>query len=117
MPFATDNRPETVPLVRRRPCARKKLWIAWQGQRKDSSERTPNTAVGRANPPLRLTQEQVFDLVGYKDERIRKILNSDIDYRHFYLDEGDHRLVFALEPALLGPPISRPDLPSLQIIQ
>ena len=42
---------------------------------------------GRANPPLRLTQEQVFDLAGYKDERIRKIfLNSDIDYRHFYLE-------------------------------
>jgi polyketide synthase Type III len=44
-------------------------------------------AVGRANPPLTLTQEQVFDLAGYKDERIRKIfLNSDIDRRHFYLD-------------------------------
>ena len=42
-------------------------------------------AVGRANPPIRLTPEQAFYAAGYKNERIRKIfLNSDIEYRHFY---------------------------------
>jgi len=45
--------------------------------------------IGTANPPVRLTQEQSFHAAGYQSERIRKIfLNSDIDYRHFYL-EGD----------------------------
>lgn len=45
--------------------------------------------VGTANPGLRLTQEQALHAIGYKSERIRKIFtNSDIDYRHFYL-EGD----------------------------
>src|ERR1700722_15731977 len=44
-------------------------------------------AIGTAVPPLRLMQEQAFQLCGYKSERIRRIfLNSDIDYRHFYLD-------------------------------
>jgi polyketide synthase Type III len=41
--------------------------------------------IGKANPPIRLTQEQSFHAAGYKSELIRKIfLNSDIDYRHFY---------------------------------
>src|SRR6201984_1992107 len=45
--------------------------------------------IGTANPALRLTQEQSFDVAGYQSDRIRKMfLNSDIDYRHFYL-EGD----------------------------
>jgi polyketide synthase Type III len=45
--------------------------------------------IGRANPAIRLTQEQSYHALGYQSERIRKIfLNSDIDYRHFYL-EGD----------------------------
>ncbi len=45
--------------------------------------------IGTANPALRLTQEQSFHAAGYQNERIRKMfLNSDIDYRHFYL-EGD----------------------------
>src|SRR5580692_8046787 len=44
-------------------------------------------SVGTAVPPLRLRQEEAFQLCGYKSERIRKIfLNSDIDYRHFYLN-------------------------------
>ena len=44
-------------------------------------------AIGTAVPPLRLNQPEAFQLCGYKSERIRKIfLNSDIDYRHFYLD-------------------------------
>src|SRR5579862_5572440 len=44
-------------------------------------------AAGTAVPSLRLKQEEAFELCGYKSERIRKIfLNSDIDYRHFYLD-------------------------------
>jgi polyketide synthase Type III len=43
--------------------------------------------IGTANPPVRLTQEQSFHAAGYKGERIRKIfLNSDIDYRHFFLE-------------------------------
>src|ERR1700722_672438 len=46
-------------------------------------------AIGTAVPPLRLMQEQAFQLCGYKSERIRRIfLNSDIDYRHFYLDSN-----------------------------
>jgi 3,5-dihydroxyphenylacetyl-CoA synthase len=45
--------------------------------------------IGTANPVLRLTQKESFQAVGYQSERIRKMfLNSDIDYRHFYL-EGD----------------------------
>ena len=49
-------------------------------------------SIGTANPPLRLTQEQSFHAAGYKSERIRKIfLNSDIDYRHFYLEGGPNR--------------------------
>src|ERR1700739_1313299 len=46
-------------------------------------------AIGTANPPLRLTQEQSFHAAGYQTERVRKMfLNSDIDFRHFCL-EGD----------------------------
>ena len=48
--------------------------------------------IGTANPPLRLTQEQSFHAAGYQGERIRKIfLNSDIDYRHFYLEGALNR--------------------------
>jgi predicted naringenin-chalcone synthase len=44
-------------------------------------------AVGTANPPRRFTQEEVFRLAGYKSPRILNIFqNSDIDYRHFYID-------------------------------
>jgi polyketide synthase Type III len=44
-------------------------------------------AIGTANPPVRLTQEQSFHAAGYQGERIRKIfLNSDIEHRHFYLE-------------------------------
>ena len=44
-------------------------------------------AVGTANPPRRFTQEEAFRLAGYTSPRILNIfLNSDIDYRHFYLD-------------------------------
>src|SRR6266481_5949669 len=43
--------------------------------------------IGAANPVLRLTQEQSFHAIGYQSDRIRKIfLNSDIHYRHFYLE-------------------------------
>ncbi len=49
-------------------------------------------SIGTANPPLRLTQEQSFQAAGYKNARIRNIfLNSDIDYRHFYLEGGPNR--------------------------
>lgn len=38
-------------------------------------------------PPRRLTQEEVFAVMGYTSPRIRQIfLNSDIDYRHFWAD-------------------------------
>src|SRR4029077_5076165 len=48
--------------------------------------------IGTANPVLRLTQEQSFHAVGYQSERIRKMfLNSDIDYRHFYLEGSPNR--------------------------
>jgi polyketide synthase Type III len=48
--------------------------------------------IGTANPPVRLTQEQSFHAAGYQGERIRKIfLNSDIDYRHFYLEGSPNR--------------------------
>ena len=44
-------------------------------------------AIGKANPPLQLTQEETFRLVGYDNPRILKILlNSGIDFRHFYRD-------------------------------
>ena len=50
------------------------------------------TGIGTANPPLRLTQEESFYATGYESERIRKIfLNSDIDFRHFYLEGGLNR--------------------------
>lgn len=43
--------------------------------------------IGKANPPVRMTQEDTFRAAGYHGERIRKIfLNSDIEYRHFYLE-------------------------------
>lgn len=49
-------------------------------------------SIGMANPPLRLTQEESFHAAGYNSERIRNIfLNSDIDYRHFYLEDVLHR--------------------------
>jgi polyketide synthase Type III len=48
--------------------------------------------IGTANPSLRLTQEQSFCVTGYESERIRKIfLNSDIDFRHFYFENGLNR--------------------------
>ena len=48
--------------------------------------------IGTANPPVRLTQEQSFHAAGYQGERIRKIfLDSDIDYRHFYLEGALNR--------------------------
>ena len=43
--------------------------------------------IGTANPALRLTQEESFHAAGYSSARIRNIfLNSDIAYRHFYLE-------------------------------
>ena len=48
--------------------------------------------IGTANPAVRFTQEQSFHAAGYQGERIRKIfLNSDIDYRHFYLEGALNR--------------------------
>jgi predicted naringenin-chalcone synthase len=44
-------------------------------------------AIGTANPPRRFTQEEAFRLAGYENPRILSIFqNSDIDYRHFYID-------------------------------
>jgi hypothetical protein len=59
--------------------------------------------IGTANPPFRLTQAQSFHAAGYERERIRKIfLNSDIDYRHFYLEGALNRKakLRSTEPAL-----------------
>jgi len=48
--------------------------------------------IGTANPPLRLTQAQTFHAAGYQSDRIRRIfLNSDIEYRHFYLEGALNR--------------------------
>jgi 3,5-dihydroxyphenylacetyl-CoA synthase len=48
--------------------------------------------IGTANPQVGLTQEQSFYAAGYQGERIRKIfLNSDIDYRYFYLEGAPNR--------------------------
>ena len=69
-------------------------WQADSGRReekvKSSLVSNPRIiAIGTANPPLRMTQEQSFHAAGYRTERIRKLfLNSDIDFRHFCL-EGD----------------------------
>src|SRR3990170_4784752 len=44
-------------------------------------------AVATANPPQRFTQEEVLRLAGYTRPVARDIfLNSDIDYRHLYID-------------------------------
>jgi len=44
-------------------------------------------ALGTANPPHRFTQQDVYRMAGYHSQRILEIfLNSDIDYRHLYLD-------------------------------
>lgn len=49
-------------------------------------------AVGTATPQHRFAQEEIFRLSGYTDERTRSIfLNSDIDYRHIYLDGEPNR--------------------------
>ena len=59
--------------------------------------------IGTANPPFKLTQAQSFHAAGYERERIRKIfLNSDIDYRHFYLEGALNRKakLRSTEPAL-----------------
>ncbi len=48
--------------------------------------------IGTANPPVRLNQEQSFHAAGYQSDRIRRIfLNSDIEYRHFYLEGALNR--------------------------
>ncbi len=49
-------------------------------------------SIGTSNPPRRYTQEQIYDRASfhapfYRSDRIRQIfLNSDIEYRHLYLD-------------------------------
>ncbi|MFQ5816702.1 MAG: type III polyketide synthase [Terriglobia bacterium] len=44
-------------------------------------------AVATASPPRRFTQEETYQLAGYKSRRIHDIfLNSDIDYRYLYLE-------------------------------
>ena len=43
--------------------------------------------IGKANPPVRLTQDETFRAAGYRGERIRNIFrNSDIDFPHFYFE-------------------------------
>jgi len=44
-------------------------------------------SIGTANPPHRFTQRDAYRMAGYESQRILDIfLNSDIDYRHFYID-------------------------------
>jgi hypothetical protein len=63
--------------------------IKWLGTSEPSSD---SQYIGTASPLVRLTQEQSFHAAGYKGERIRKIfLNSNIDYRHFYLEGALNR--------------------------
>jgi alkylresorcinol/alkylpyrone synthase len=41
-------------------------------------------------PPRRFSQQEAFALSGYSSSRIRQVfLNSDIDFRHFWLDPDD----------------------------
>jgi len=56
---------------------------------RDASLRSSIRAIGRATPSYRVTQEESFRLSRYERESARRIfLNSDIDSRHFYFDEG-----------------------------
>jgi predicted naringenin-chalcone synthase len=49
-------------------------------------------ACATAVPPRRFTQEEAFALSGYTSPRIRQIfLNSEIDYRHFWIDPEGFR--------------------------
>jgi predicted naringenin-chalcone synthase len=49
-------------------------------------------AIGTATPECRFSQEEIFSLSGYTNDRIRAIfLNSDIDYRHFYFEGAPNR--------------------------
>ncbi len=44
-------------------------------------------SLATATPPQRFTQEEIYGMLGYKSRRILDIfLNSDIDYRHLYVD-------------------------------
>ena len=60
----------------------------WMG----ASELSADPRNWNGNPAIRLTQEQTLHATGYEGERIRKIfLNSDIDFRHFYLEGALNR--------------------------
>lgn len=52
--------------------------------------KTPRViSIGTANPARRFTQREAYQLAGYEDPKVLRIfLNSDIDYRHFYIDPG-----------------------------
>jgi len=44
-------------------------------------------AVGTANPPNRFSQQDAYRMAGYESQRVLDVfLNSDIDYRHFYIE-------------------------------
>lgn len=48
-------------------------------------------SIGTANPPNRFTQKDAYRMAGYESQRILDIfLNSDIEYRHFYLDPNNY---------------------------
>jgi len=50
-------------------------------------------SIGTANPQEKFSQEEVYKLCGYKSPKIKSIfLNSDIDYRHFYLNKKNFKL-------------------------
>jgi predicted naringenin-chalcone synthase len=46
-------------------------------------------SIGRATPPLRVTQEQSFQYSGYRGNAIRRLfLNTGIESRHFYFEDA-----------------------------
>ncbi|HKZ21989.1 MAG TPA: type III polyketide synthase [candidate division Zixibacteria bacterium] len=50
-------------------------------------------SIGTANPQEKFSQEEVYKLCGYKSPKIKSIfLNSDIDFRYFYLNQKDFKL-------------------------
>ena len=49
-------------------------------------------SIGTANPPEKFTQEETYNLCGYKNPKIKSIFeNSDIKTRHLYLDRKNFK--------------------------
>jgi predicted naringenin-chalcone synthase len=49
-------------------------------------------SIGTSNPKEKFSQEEVYTLCGYRSAKIKSIfLNSDIDYRYFYIDRKKNK--------------------------